>query len=161
EQPLAALEGKLLEPVYSAYPWSPELTKGPKAGVRNRFEQALFARTAATETLLDVGLEDDPRRWERRDGEAAEGARDSLGGSTFRGKGRRVAESRDGGLTAVGIAWGMLILLVLLLGYIAIWLSCKTEAVVVGHVLGLFAMLGCAVLVVLCAGGCGGSGSTG
>ncbi len=53
DTPLSPDEAKLLQPVHAVYPWSPDAGSPEPMEQRSRFEQALFARTAAQKGKAD------------------------------------------------------------------------------------------------------------
>jgi type II secretory pathway pseudopilin PulG len=131
ERAFLALEQKLLRPVYEVYPWSPQMPGNGPAEEWNRFEQALFSRTArgggnrdeALQQLLPF-LENDAEvlkvldrsDWEQIIGPDRfpketlailrnEGSPHTLSAATFPQKSRQVEARKQAGLGAVKAAW--------------------------------------------------------
>jgi uncharacterized protein YfaS (alpha-2-macroglobulin family) len=121
ERTFFLLEQEMLEPVYAIYPgWSPELFSELPGVERNRFEQALFSRTAAQaegaralpETFFSGGqqvfhgdLEGQPSGWPF-----------TLAATSFPDKVRHVTERQVAGLAAGFVAWCSLAAALVLIG---------------------------------------------
>ncbi|MEX0611672.1 MAG: alpha-2-macroglobulin family protein [Pirellulales bacterium] len=127
ERSFFTLEQELLKPVYTIYPWSPDMKAQLEPGEQERFEQAIFARTAQAGLALRSYLEGNPgvlaalerpgwRRmaaWMELPEEllALLGRRDaphSLVATSFPDKWREVEAVKRPGLRAVKAAWTLL-----------------------------------------------------
>ncbi|HZT79280.1 MAG TPA: alpha-2-macroglobulin family protein, partial [Gemmataceae bacterium] len=157
------LEQELLKPVYTIYPaWDPDMDNDLPVAERDRFEQALFARTWQTVRQLAFGGKaaggmamNEPmfapapapmvaggiRREVPQAAPVREASPDILAAESFPVKEREVKEMRRSGLKGVTIAWVALGLSILLAGYVALWLFVPKWLVAVLH--------GVAALVVL------------
>lgn len=143
EQTFYLLEQELLKPIYAIYPWSPDLGPRVPADERDRFEQAIFARTGrATE------IRDDPffgprtgivvpesrkaarPRFDRMPGATiaaaspaktgASGSPYSLSVASFAEKAARIAAERAAGLEWVYAGWATLIWIAVLVTVVAV-----------------------------------------
>jgi hypothetical protein len=102
ERTFFTLERELLQPVYEIHDWSPEeLDEAPPAG-RDRFEQALFARTAGT---LDEPARFREAPWD--DGPEAIGPH-TLAAASFPDKAQAIDSTRRAAFPAIALAWFLL-----------------------------------------------------
>jgi hypothetical protein len=109
ERTFYLLEQQLLKPVYAIYPWAPDLEVATPPE-RNQFEQALFARTAMTDSQTGPGdLSAASRLFTMAD-------------SSFPTKVLEVKHRRETRLEQVTFAWSMLGLGVAFVVYAAVWL---------------------------------------
>lgn len=110
EQTFFTLEQELLQPVYEIHDWSPEESlQAPQSG-RDRFEQALFARTAGTRDD-----DDDPSEMPWRDRREEGRAVGPLGNpphtlavASFPEKARAIASVRRQALSRIQAGWSWL-----------------------------------------------------
>jgi len=131
ERAFFALEHKLLKPVYDVYPWSPQVPGDRSAEEWNRFEQALFSRTARRCDDRDAALQQllpflennsdvlkvlDRPDWEQLINPDSfpketlailhnEGSPHTLSLATFTLKSRQVEARKRAGLDAIKAAW--------------------------------------------------------
>jgi uncharacterized protein YfaS (alpha-2-macroglobulin family) len=143
ERTFYLLEQELLKPVYAIYPWAPDLKTSIPQEDRNQFEQALFARTARTDT--SSATQESSRGG--RTGERTLGNRrsiHSLAGESFPAKVKQVEKTRENGLHAMNIMWAAIALAALLLSYAGLWLFLSEKAVYTVHWAG-----GCIAMVTL------------
>lgn len=153
------IEQNLLEPIYTLYNWSPDAPFPAAPGEsgelplveRERFEQALFARTA--QTFADPALTErssdnlstEPDRGVSRRRETAamaEAERRSLytlAASSFPARRRDVSQRRAQGLAGVATAWFSLATALVLIGL-------GTFAVLMPRTFAVLAVLGCVSL---------------
>ena len=143
EQTFFELDQELLGPVYAIYPWSPGFRHDLKPGVRERFEQALFACAATDRTAIPAAVRsviDDYQTamgstqnvleiLNRRDREMLTGRLQlpeeltsllrktnrqySLSANTFPTKAQNVAACKRSGLETITILWTLALLAVL------------------------------------------------
>ncbi|HWG45840.1 MAG TPA: MG2 domain-containing protein [Gemmataceae bacterium] len=121
------LERQLLQPVYALYPWSPER----KAADAGRLEQALFAATTRGQEQKRPGRNQD---W-RTDTNAFANPSGShtLAESSLPAKVRDIQHTQQNGENRLRIAWGVLILATLGLGYVTLWCFPRLKVVLILH----------------------------
>jgi len=167
------LEQALLQPIYAVYPWTPNLETSAFDPVdRNRFEQALFSRTAGEpsgrdavfERMLEEGLvtEDQLRVLENPNlsemlGDAAlpeslvdavrrSDSPHSLAASSYPAKAQRVQHARERGLSNVAGAWLVFAIAFVITG-VAVWIVMEPGAWVIA--VTLFLGLPCLASIVV------------
>jgi hypothetical protein len=139
------LEQEMLKPVYTLYPWAPDLQTGGSEAERVRFEQTLFARTARTLEGVQVpGAK--PRQWGRSvAGAASTAAEFTLAASSFPIKAQEFEQLRHRRLELVHLGWQLLAAVLILVGYILLWILVRPLWVVLAlHGFGLALLCGAA-----------------
>jgi hypothetical protein len=108
-------DSELLRRLQALFPWSPDLKTDLPRAERDRFEQALFARTVRT---TEEASSLHSHRSHRSDSPL------TLEASTFGAKSEQVEKARDWGLSWVAAAWVLLAaVLGLLLYVLLVWVS--------------------------------------
>jgi hypothetical protein len=144
ERTFYLLEQQLLQPVFAIYPWSPDLTNS-KPAEREQFEQALFARTTASESYSGKQTGDTSLQTH---------GPHSLTASSFPIKVDQVERTREQGFERMRHLWAIFLVLSLLLGYVAVWVFVRPLSLVaVLHVLLVFGI--CVVSIPFLDLGCG------
>lgn len=158
ERTFFALEQELLQPVYTIYPWTPDLETRTPPAQRIQFEQALFSRTAQTLTANASVQTRNPggRRGERfrQMGDERQTPATSPAPATSPHtlevasaplNLQQVERTRARGLERVMIASVTLAILLALVGYIAMWVFIRPIWVV-------FLLHGVGMVMVCCMG---------
>jgi hypothetical protein len=145
ERAFYLLEQELLRPVYAIYPWSPDLTTSVPPAERNRFEQALFARTWQT-----VGGAQPIRLPQRGPGRMPNetvraGSPHSLAAESFPLKQQQTEQARQRGLERVQMGWTLLAAALAFAGYVTLWIVVRPQYVVALH-LAAFLVCGVALM---------------
>ncbi len=124
ERTFYLLEKQLLQPVYTIYPWSPDLPGDVRPEERNLFEQALFASAVQTAVVPDSGVD----RWRGAvDRSMADGTPAAFYGTRSSTLGRANALDQSAGLHGVTVAWMALAGVAALLMYVALWCSVRSR----------------------------------
>jgi uncharacterized protein YfaS (alpha-2-macroglobulin family) len=131
ERAFFSLERELLEPVYTIYPWTPEVRE-------DQLEQAVFAAAASSE--------DAPRR---KGIDSSLASVHSLTADTFDAKAATVSWTRQNGAAKVTAGWVLLGGVALLLLYIGLWFVIRVEVMIASSAALVFPLV---VVVALLAG---------
>jgi uncharacterized protein YfaS (alpha-2-macroglobulin family) len=146
EKVFYTLEQSLMQPVYALYPWTPDAALDLPPAERQRFEQALFARTAwiAGGYGMDVPRDGDRHRIvQDRPGPTGP---HTLAFSSFPVKAQETQRERREGLDRVRVLWGVLAVALGLAAYVGLWSFVRpVRVVVLIHGVALIFLLGMAV----------------
>ncbi|MGE3808948.1 MAG: alpha-2-macroglobulin family protein, partial [Gemmataceae bacterium] len=159
ERTFFLLERELLEPIYTIYPWDPAGRPELPVAEWDRFEQGLFARTAQVSVDSNFRVVNDQARGRRGMPVAAEpdvmiGMREaeegvewpappqqasrnqhSLTASSYFGKVRDAADTRELAHKWIVGGWVALIGTSLLTGYVWLWILVRPFWMIAGHIL--------------------------
>ncbi len=128
EKSYFTVEQKLLEPIQSIVPWSPEQRPEPAGEARNRLEQALFAATARNQVVPALGQ---PRQGAKAGGTAP--TMHTLQIQSYPEKVQALNVEKGKKLTLLLIGWLGLLGLALIGGYISLWFFVNTSALLKFH----------------------------
>jgi hypothetical protein len=160
EQPFYTVDPRLLGPMYAVFAWSPELPAKILGPERNRFEQALFALTAKAWSVpkLTVRREGEdreiPQTEKARQQDRSVVAFHSISASSYHAKTTQVKQERQAGLRAVRLAWIVLALIGVFLGYATMWWLVR-PFYVIGLIHGIGGVLLCLGMLPFIRIGCG------
>jgi hypothetical protein len=152
-------DAPLLKSVRATSAWSPDLKSALPKAEQDRFEQALFARTARTTAArISAGHTPFGGVGEARPEPVA--PPHSLEASSFIAKSKSVAQRRYSGMERVTIAWVLLAVAVFIMGDVLLWIYVRPIVIVaVLNVIVIVGLCGLFAVTLLLSGPFGGVGA--
>ena len=124
---------ELLAPVQQIYPWRPESRPGTAGPERDRIERALFSATARSSGPEGPGYRKEEPKWR-----SVAFPSHSLTADSYPQKVADVEKTRSAWFSWIWFAWGLMLLLALATGEVALWGWFPARNLMIGHLFALF-----------------------